>query len=86
MHIFLLQTVLNQFAQLYMIFGSGCSPSEKMYPAEFILLPSKSAAVYMHACQHVKDTVNTFPESISIEAKAVIIKIAQAMFTNLSIP
>ena len=77
MHIFLLQTVSNQFAQLYMIFGSGCSPSEKMYPAVFMLLPSKSVAVNKHAFQHVKDTVSTFPKSISIEFKA-----AQAMFTN----
>ena len=77
-----MQTVPNQFAQIYMIFGSGCSPSEKMYPAVFMLLPSKSVAVNIHAFWHVKDTVSTFPESISIEFKAVINKAAQAMFTN----
>ncbi len=78
-----MQTVPDQFAQLYMIFGSGGAPSEKIYPAVYMLLPSKSATVYTHAFKLVKDAVGTSPESVSIDFEAAVIKASTAVFPNL---
>ena len=78
------QSVPDQFAQLYVIFGSGGpGASEKIYPSAYMLLPSKSADAYKHAFQAVKAaTINT-PVSISIDFKSAVIKSAKEVFPNL---
>lgn len=79
---FMLQAVPAQFAQMYVILGSGGKAMGKLYPAAFMLLPSKTAAVYKHAFQTVMQAVGTSPVSISIDFEQAVIKSARVVFTN----
>ena len=54
-----------------------------MYPAAFMLLPSKTATVYKHAFQTVMEAVGMSPVSISIDFEQTVIRSAQEVFTNL---
>ena len=40
------ETVPDMFSQIYVVFGSGGDPGEKVYPAAFLLLPDKLSKTY----------------------------------------
>ena len=72
----MLQAVPDQFAQMYVILGSGGEATGKLYPAAFMLLPSKTATVYKHAFQTVMEGVRMSSASISIDFEQAVIRSA----------
>ncbi len=54
----------------------GGEGTGKLYPAAFMLLPSKTATVYKQAFQTVMEAVVTSPASISIDFEQAVIRSA----------
>ncbi len=82
-HIFMLQVVPAQFAQMYVILGLGGEGTSKLYFATFMLLPNKTASVYNNAFHTVIEAVGTSHASISIDLEQSVIRSAWEFFANL---
>lgn len=76
------ETVPHQFAQLYVVFGSGGACSERVFPGAYMLLPDKTADTYKHAFTILKNNIQHSPTTIYIDFEAAVIKAAKEVFSE----
>ena len=73
-------TVPDQFSQLYVVFGSGVAPTDKIFPAAYLLLPDKRGHTYQHVLQVLKDVTDHSPTSISIDFEQAAMTAIRSVF------
>ena len=78
-------TAPDQFSQLYVVFGSGGGPRDKIYPCAYMLLPNKKAVTYTHALQVLKNNVGHSPDEIYIDFEQAAVKSIRKVFPNCAI-
>ena len=78
-------TAPNFFVQLYVVFGSGGGPVNKIYPAAYLLLPNKQANTYQHAFSVLKERVGQMPNEIQIDFELGAIKAIRQVFPTSDI-
>ena len=79
------ETVPTSFSQLYVVFGSGGQPSEKIYPAAYMLLPDKNSNTYKHAFQTLGNMTGAKPSSVSMDFEQSAISALKSVFPDVVI-
>ena len=79
------KTVPTSFSQLYVVFGSGGQPSDKIYPAAYMLLPDKNSNTYKHAFQTLGNMTGAKPTSVSMDFEQSAISALKSVFPDVVI-
>ena len=79
------KTVPTSFSQLYVVFGSGGQPSDKIYPAAYMLLPDKNSNTYKHAFQTLRNMTGAKPTSVSMDFEQSAISALKSVFPDVVI-
>ena len=69
----------------YVVFGSGGQPSDKIYPAAYMLLPDKNSNTYKHAFQTLGNMTGAKPTSVSMDFEQSAISALKSVFPDVVI-
>ena len=66
-------TVVNN-KELYVVFGSGGLPEQKLFPCSYLLLPNKAAVTYQNVLNILEDKTEHSPDEIYIDFEQAVVR------------